>query len=167
VNDNIEMQPDLQQPIPSSHFEGKWDCGMHADHETHAAAQYCIDGNKCVWCGDVHLGSCEKVIPRTYLPRYELIAALKADIANEKNLGKPVAASPAKEWLKERYHWHDDNMRFPIASGDHYLSLYEVMEAYAAHKSLSGEAIDQACRGNSGEGLGGRGASGIQASDNA
>lgn len=59
--DAYEMQI-LEQPIPSAFFEGKWDCGMHANHETHAEAQACIEIDRCPNCRDWHegMGTCEE-----------------------------------------------------------------------------------------------------------
>ena len=52
----------LEQPIPSAFFEGKWECGMHANHETHADAQACIDRDRCPDCRQWHngMGTCEE-----------------------------------------------------------------------------------------------------------
>jgi hypothetical protein len=59
--DAIELQI-LEQPIPSVFIEGKWDCGMHANHETHAEAQACIERDRCPNCRDWHkgMGTCEE-----------------------------------------------------------------------------------------------------------
>jgi hypothetical protein len=61
---------------------------------------------------------------------------------------KPVAASPAAriwrhEWVPKNFTMADSHITKRYYSPE---EVDAMLEAYAAHKSLSGEAIDQACR---------------------